>query len=101
MELHERLRAAREASGLSRAEAEGRAGLPKRTLERWEQGLNEPGALWLAKLAPVLGTTVEALTGSEAQPLAVTLDGLVARFGLDEVHEQVAERVAVALREKL
>jgi transcriptional regulator with XRE-family HTH domain len=100
MELHERLRSAREATGLTRPEAETRAGLTPRTLERWEGGRSEPGVLGLARLAPILGVTLDVLVGGDALPLDEALDGLVARHGLDAVVEKVGRLAASALRKR-
>ena len=99
--LPARIRTAREAAGLSRPEAERRAGLAGRTLERWEGDKGEPGVLSLARLAPVLGVSLGALVGEVGeQPLRVVVEGLVARHGLPEVAEAVAEHVSVAIRGK-
>ena len=61
----------------------------------------QPGVLSLARLAPVLGVSLGALVGEVGeQPLRVVVEGLVARHGLPEVAEAVAEHVSVAIRGK-
>lgn len=69
----ERLRGAREHSGLSRAEAAGRLGMSASGLQRWELGSREARAGDLCRLATLYGTTVGELLGErplEAQRMA-------------------------------
>ena len=55
--LGERLRRAREAAGLTVADAAGRLGVLKSTWQAWEAGRKEPRANRLAMIAGVLGVS--------------------------------------------
>lgn len=91
--LADTLRAAREAAGLSRADLDARAGVPRRTTERVELRGQEPHGDTLRALATALGTTPEALRGQEAPALASVVDGLVARHGARAVLEEIVRHV--------
>lgn len=75
-ELAGRLRAAREAAGLTGRAAAARLGITPPQLSGWETGKNRPGIDSLERLAGAYGTTVATLLGDPAQPLpATTGDG--------------------------
>lgn len=58
-----KLRALREAAGLSRAELDERAGVPRTYVGAWERGVRWPKAHHLAALAAALGCKVDDLCG--------------------------------------
>lgn len=66
--LGRRIRAAREAKGLSQAEAAREAGIPGHSLWRYEDGRVAPDLENLARVARVLGVTMESLLVEEAGP---------------------------------
>lgn len=98
MDLAQRVRTLREAANLSRAQLEQAAGLPARALERLELRGQEPSRDVLERVATALGTTADALRGEREQPLDAVLDGLVARYGAEQV---ALGAVAAAFRRKV
>lgn len=63
--LGRRIRAAREAKGLSQAEAAREAGIPGHSLWRYEDGRVAPDLENLARVARVLGVTIESLLAED------------------------------------
>ena len=63
-----RLREARDATGLTRAEVSRRLASSEVTLYRWEKAENRPRARTLAQLSQIYGRSVEWLEGSNAPP---------------------------------
>lgn len=59
----ERLKAAREAAGLSQAEVARRLDISRQAVGQWEAGGATPNPETLAMLADMYGTTVDALLG--------------------------------------
>jgi transcriptional regulator with XRE-family HTH domain len=72
MGFGERLRKLRERAGLSQSGLAGRASLPLRSVQNWEQGHRTPRMDALLSLARGLGAPVEALLsdGASAAPAA-------------------------------
>ena len=70
--LGERIRAARQAAGLSQEKLAERLGLTRPAVTKWESGQSAPSTENLLRLAEVLGVPVTALLGEEASgpPLA-------------------------------
>lgn len=70
--LGERIRAARQAAGLSQEKLAERLGLTRQAVTKWESGQSAPSTENLLRLAEVLGVPVTALLGEEASgpPLA-------------------------------
>ena len=70
--LGERIRAARQAAGLSQEKLAERLGLTRQAVTKWETGHSAPSTENLLHLAEVLGVPVTALLGEEASspPLA-------------------------------
>ncbi len=70
--LGERIRAARQAAGLSQEKLAERLGLTRQAVTKWETGQSAPSTENLLRLAEVLGVPVTALLGEEASspPLA-------------------------------
>ena len=70
--LGERIRAARQAAGLSQEKLAERLGLTRQAVTKWETGQSAPSTENLLHLAEVLGVPVTALLGEEASspPLA-------------------------------
>ncbi len=63
MELHERLRAAREDADLTQAQAAQAAGCARRQYIRYEQGAQEMGIAKLKALCLALGVSADYLLG--------------------------------------
>jgi len=59
MNIPEQIKDAREAAGLSKAEAARRAEVDWSTWSRWEAGISEPSFEQLGKIATLLGVTLE------------------------------------------
>ena len=70
--LGERIRAARQAAGLSQEKLAERLGLTRQAVTKWETGQSAPSTENLLHLAEVLGVPVNTLLGEEASgpPLA-------------------------------
>ncbi len=66
-----RLRVARLGKGLSLAEAADRVGVSKSTWQKWEDG-SPPSATVAARVAALLGETVESLWGENVDTDAPT-----------------------------
>lgn len=64
--LATRLRDAREALNLSRAEVAKRTGIPAKSIEKFEFGTQEPSVSRLLDLANVYGKSIDVLIGKEA-----------------------------------
>ena len=64
--LGERIRAARQAAGLSQEKLAERLGLTRQAVTKWESGQSAPSTENLLHLAEVLGVPVTALLGEEA-----------------------------------
>lgn len=58
-----RLKALRDAAGLSQSRLAARAAVPVRTLQDYEQGRHEPPLGVAARLAEALGASLDALAG--------------------------------------
>lgn len=93
LHLAESIRTARTHAGLSRRELDERARVRPRTTERIEVRHQAPGPDTLRAIATALGTTPEALRGEPSPPLASVVDGLVARYGVRAVLEEVVRSV--------
>ena len=65
--LGERIRAARQAAGLSQEKLAERLGLTRQAVTKWETGHSAPSTENLLHLAEVLGVPVTALLGEEAR----------------------------------
>lgn len=63
MEIHERLKAAREDADMTQAQAAQAAGCARRQYIRYEQGLQEMGITKLRALALALGVSADYLLG--------------------------------------
>ena len=70
--LGERIRAARQAAGLSQEKLAEQLGLTRQAVTKWETGQSAPSTENLLRLAEVLGVPVTALLGEAASspPLA-------------------------------
>lgn len=66
----ERLKAVREAAGLTQDQLAERAGLYKFSIAKLEQGVREPTWATVQTLARALGVTCDAFTDPELQPPA-------------------------------
>lgn len=66
--LPERLRAAREKLGLKQQELGRLCGLGVNQISRYETGFHDPSAMTLAKLARVLGVSMDYLAGLTDDP---------------------------------
>ena len=86
--LHETLKAARKAKGLSQEMLADRLHVVRQTVSKWEKGLSAPSAELLVCLARELDTTVEALLGSEGE--TAKLQEISAR--LEAMERQMADQ---------
>lgn len=68
--LNERIRKLRLAKGLTLQQVGDVFGISRGSVSSWESGVNTPDARKLAKLAEVLGTTVESLLTGSAQEIS-------------------------------
>lgn len=59
--MGEKLRAAREAAGLTQVQLAEKAGVQQRDISHWENGHREPGVLIVKKMAQVLGRSMDDL----------------------------------------
>jgi transcriptional regulator with XRE-family HTH domain len=92
----QRLRRARLMAGLSQSELEGRSGIPKARLSRYENGHVLPSLGTLQKLASSLGVSEATLLGDQRAVLEGFFDALVRRGVLIDSTEK-AERLANAV----
>ena len=58
------LQNARKMAGLTQKQASEQLGIPLSTLRRWEQGVNEPDAASINKMADFYGVTTDYILGS-------------------------------------
>ena len=56
-----RLRASRLDRGMTPTELGAAVGVSSRTIDRWERGVGEPGATQVARIAQILGSSVDEL----------------------------------------
>ena len=66
--IHEAMRKAREAQGLTRYELARRSGLLTRVIAKYELGENMAGCLNLIVLADALGISIDEYIGHEVKP---------------------------------
>ena len=59
--MGEKLRAAREAAGLTQTQLADKVGVQQRDISRWETGRREPGVLIVKKMAQALGCSMDDL----------------------------------------
>lgn len=59
--MGEKLKAAREAAGMSQTELAEAVGRYQKDISLYEKGLREPGALTLKKMAQALGCSMDSL----------------------------------------
>ena len=59
--MGEKLRAAREAAGLTQTQLADKVGVQQRDISRWENGRREPGVLIVKKMAQALGCSMDDL----------------------------------------
>lgn len=89
----ERVRALREAAGMSRRELAEAAGVSARAVEYLElRGDGPPGLTILEPLCRALGASIDEVVSGGHEPMEAVLDGLVARYGVASVAEHVCAR---------
>lgn len=66
--IHEAMRKAREAKGLTRCKLAKSAGVDQHSLIGYETGENAPGLFNLIALADVLGLSLDEYVGHEVKP---------------------------------
>lgn len=59
--MGEKLKAARQAAGLTQGELAEKVGVSQRDISRWENGHREPGVLTVKKMAQALGCSMDEL----------------------------------------
>jgi transcriptional regulator with XRE-family HTH domain len=100
--LHDRLKAALAASGKSQADVARETGILAPRLNNYFQGIRRPDTRTLERIAAVLGTDADTLSGANQQlttNLEAVLTMLLAVNGLPEVRAVVIAQSAVeALR---
>ena len=76
--LGERIRAARQAAGLSQEKLAERLGLTRQAVTKWETGQSAPSTENLLRLAEVLGVPVTALLDASAPEQQMQADQIYA-----------------------
>ena len=94
--LGARLRAAREAAGLTQREVQRRAGIEQATVSRMENGSQEPSSLELWRLAVLYGVSVAALLPVPGDETTGRVASEVVRIG--PLNEDGNDRAGVQLR---
>ena len=61
-----RIKELREAAGICQSELADRMGVRPPSVFKWENGMSQPTAENLVKLADILGVTIDALLGRES-----------------------------------
>lgn len=59
--MGEKLKAARQAAGMTQTQLAEAAGMTQRDISRYESGKHEPGALTLKRMAQALGCSMDVL----------------------------------------
>ena len=59
--MGEKLKAARQAAGMTQAQLAAAIGCKQKDVSRWEAGMIEPGVLTVKKMAQALGCTMDDL----------------------------------------
>ena len=59
--MGEKLKAARQAAGLTQGQLAEKVGVSQRDISRWENGHREPGVLIVKKMAQTLGCSMDEL----------------------------------------
>lgn len=76
-----RLRDLRRGQGLSQQQAADHLGIPLRTYQNYERGINEPGVQMLCRLADLYGVTVDHVVGREDSEHESARDHMARRIG--------------------
>lgn len=101
--LAERIRAAREAAGLTQRELAGKMGLSHVTIANWEGGRQEPSLDKIERLAAILGVTTSELGFGRSAPGARVLPllqpGHLAGRVSDAPPDQPSETITVTSEE--
>jgi len=93
MTLSERIRAARTAAGLTQENVAEAMGVSRQAVAKWESGQSAPSTANLIRLAELLGTSVDILTGTaeHRQPtVTVSVDRDVYAAAIVEAKKQLA-----------
>ena len=96
----QRLRSARVHAGLSQGGLEGRSGIPKARLSRYENGHVLPSIDTLGRLAAALGVSEASLLGDQ-RAIVEEFFGVLARRGVRIYSLDQAERLANAVADIL
>lgn len=72
-DIGKRIKAAREAAGLSAKELADKIGISQTRLSNWEQGINRPMADHIAVIASALGVSTDTLLGTTSQAASVDI----------------------------
>lgn len=59
--IKDNIRAARTAAGLTQTALADMLGVTQKDISRWENGVREPSATWIKKLAEALGVSADEL----------------------------------------
>jgi len=102
MTLAARIKAARTDAGLSQEKVAEAMNVSRQAVAKWESGQSAPSTANLIRLAALLGTTVDALTGvQEPKPEAVTVSvdkEVYAAALIDAKKQLAAEQRAIRIR---
>lgn len=93
MTLAERIRAARLAADMTQEQIAEQMNVSRQAVAKWEAGKSAPSTANLIKLAELLGTSVDALTGtseSKTEPVTVSIDKETYAAALVEAKKQLA-----------
>lgn len=91
------IKAAREKTGMTQAQASEASGIPIGTLRRWEQGVNEPDIASIILLADIYKTSTDELLGSKfarfirARPVDTVRVPIVGRIAAGTPREALAQ----------
>lgn len=92
--LADRLRAARERTGLSQVQVKHRTGINNKTLSGYENGVSEPDSENLSKLADTYGVTVDSLLGRKTKESVALPESVY-----DNIIREAEEHYKVSLRD--
>ena len=101
MTLAQHIKAARLAAGLSQEKVAEAMDVSRQAVAKWESGRSAPSTANLIRLAEILGTSVDALTGTESEPIKVSVDRDVYAAALVEAKKQLASERSAQLKHNI
>lgn len=101
MTLARHIKEARLAAGLSQEKVAEAMDVSRQAVAKWESGRSAPSTANLIRLAEILGTSVDALTGTESEPIKVSVDRDVYASALVEAKKQLAAERSTQLKRNM